>query len=527
MCVINLRSYLGNVYDELKNYLETLTHDEKNRFMKEVSNFFYNGVADYGDRNMVAFYVLRYARAYGFQFSRAYADIFADMKDPGHVSAVSIGCGTGIDYWGMSYAARKMHRADNCVLDYTGIDPEVWAHNITGSDDMPECDTVRFNKFVQANNTDAAACSNFGQLLDSIEKEPGRALDDIYFFPHSTKEVCIHTVPDCGQEDGKYNAYQSMARFAGIISRKIKDKPVYIAFTYRKKPGNFSNEGVDTAAYETMYGTYLRKCLLERGLDVQMLSPVHVDEENCDLSICSPDEESWNYFYDYEEFHSYTGTNGEITYVADLGKDTDSTFDKLFTSQNLDTRLASFAEWEEVTSNTKNVKMYPMDNLKDMCYQVFKITGRREEDQAQTDKNTKLDIIEKIMRDFYFVYPYTDRSKRSLSWLVQKIHDYPWRADIRDRSFDIFEEIAGYRPDNLWGIQNMINYDLIEDRLRSSGYFIQKFDSDGNVISCEVTGRGKLMGFRTDDDAPGEIFLNTFAQQYVLAGIICGELANL
>lgn len=96
--------------------------------MKEVSNFFYNGIADYGDRNLVAFYVLRYARAYGFQFSRAYADIFADMKNPGRVSAVSVGCGTGIDYWGMSYAARKMHRADNCALDYTGINPEVWAH---------------------------------------------------------------------------------------------------------------------------------------------------------------------------------------------------------------------------------------------------------------------------------------------------------------------------------------------------------------------------------------------------------------
>ena len=98
MCVINLRNYLGNVYDELKHYLETLTPDEKNRFMKEVSNFFYNGIADYGDRNLVAFYVLR--------FSRAYADIFADMKNPGRVSAVSLGCGTGIDYWGMSYAAR-------------------------------------------------------------------------------------------------------------------------------------------------------------------------------------------------------------------------------------------------------------------------------------------------------------------------------------------------------------------------------------------------------------------------------------
>ena len=131
MCVINLRNYLGNVYDELKHYLETLTPDEKNRFMKEVSNFFYNGIADYGDRNLVAFYVLRYARAYGFQFSRAYADIFADMKNPGRVSAVSVGCGTGIDYWGMSYAARVLGEAPESKLDYTGIDPVRWPYRIT------------------------------------------------------------------------------------------------------------------------------------------------------------------------------------------------------------------------------------------------------------------------------------------------------------------------------------------------------------------------------------------------------------
>lgn len=276
-----------------------------------------------------------------------------------------------------------------------------------------------------------------------------------------------------------------------------------------------------------MYGTYLRKCLLERGLDVQMLSPVHVDEDSCDLSICSPDEDSWNYFYDYTEFHSYTGTDGEMTYVADLGRDDDNTFDKLFTDQIIDIRLASLTEWKEVTRNTVYVQMYPMDNLKDMCYRVFKIIGRREEAQDQTEKNTKFDIIEKIMRDYYFVCPYADRSKRSLSWLVSKIHDYPWRADIRDRSFDIFEGTAGYRPDNLWGIQNMIRYDVIEDHLKNSGYFVEEFDEDGNVVSCEVTEIGKLMGFSVDDDAPGEIILNTFAQQYVLAGIICGELANI
>ncbi len=47
-----------------------------------------------------------------------------------------------------------------------------------------------------------------------------------------------------------------------------------------------------------------------------------------------------------------------MTYVADLGRDADNTFDKLFTDQIIDTRLASLTEWKEVTRNTVYVQMY-------------------------------------------------------------------------------------------------------------------------------------------------------------------------
>ena len=101
MSVINLREYMKRVYTELENYIEGLSEEERVRFVTEFHDMFDSGTADYDDEHITALYVMKYARAYGFQFSRAYADIFADMNNPESIKAVSIGCGTGIDYWGM------------------------------------------------------------------------------------------------------------------------------------------------------------------------------------------------------------------------------------------------------------------------------------------------------------------------------------------------------------------------------------------------------------------------------------------
>ncbi|MFR5027812.1 MAG: hypothetical protein ACLTDF_02690 [Coprococcus sp.] len=90
---------MKRVYTELENYIEGLSEEERVRFVTEFHDMFDSGTADYDDEHITALYVMKYARAYGFQFSRAYADIFADMNNPESIKAVSIGCGTGIDYW--------------------------------------------------------------------------------------------------------------------------------------------------------------------------------------------------------------------------------------------------------------------------------------------------------------------------------------------------------------------------------------------------------------------------------------------
>ena len=251
MSVINLREYMKRVYTELENYIEGLSEEERVRFVTEFHDMFDSGTADYDDEHITALYVMKYARAYGFQFSRAYADIFADMNNPESIKAVSIGCGTGIDYWGMSYAARVLGEAPESKLDYTGIDPVCWPYRITEAADMPEQDMVRYNEIASGIHDakgsghpdlfhepadEIKSCTDFNEYLGYMENRPGEPLSDIYFFPHSTKEVCIHTVPNEVEDRSLYNTYQAMSRFAHIIHSRIKDKPVYVAFTYRQVP---------------------------------------------------------------------------------------------------------------------------------------------------------------------------------------------------------------------------------------------------------------------------------------------------
>ena len=144
--IVNLKEYLRRVFKDLKEYTDGLSPEELEEFHEKCRNLFKNGEGDYSDRYLLAYYVMEYARAYGFEFSRAYTDILARiLKSKKEVSSVSFGCGTGIDYWGMSHAARVILRNDKVSLSYTGIDPANWAYKISDSPDMPAGDQVEIN----------------------------------------------------------------------------------------------------------------------------------------------------------------------------------------------------------------------------------------------------------------------------------------------------------------------------------------------------------------------------------------------
>ena len=93
--IVNLKEYLRRVFKDLKEYTDGLSPEELEEFHEKCRNLFKNGEGDYSDRYLLAYYVMEYARAYGFEFSRAYTDILARIrKSKKEVSSVSFGCRT-------------------------------------------------------------------------------------------------------------------------------------------------------------------------------------------------------------------------------------------------------------------------------------------------------------------------------------------------------------------------------------------------------------------------------------------------
>lgn len=543
MAIIKLKEYLRNVYGELKNYLEGLSEEERREFVRGCHDMFEGGTADYSDRYTVAFYILKYARAYGFQFSRAYADIFSDMEHPESVKVTSIGCGTGIDYWGMSYAARILCRDAECDIDYTGIDPQVWPFRISDVEDMPEQDVVRYNTVdirTQGGNeehNDQEECDDFGKYLSIMETNTDEPIDDIYFFAHSIKEVCIHTVQG-NQETGrlfsgggyydvyKYNAYQSMARFSRLIRERIGDKPVYVAFTYRRVPDENIADTIPHEAYDVKYGTFFRTCLMQRGLNVEMLAPFDIDVRGC-RSLCTyeSDEICRESYFDYDEFHTYIGTPEDESKIWRLQYDARGSFDSFFN----DTRRRNYnsekicdrPEWYRFFCNADGINEYPMDSVENMCYQVFKISADQvagEQTESLQEKNKWLDILEEALRDFEFSIEY---GAERLDIFVNKLRQHINRNEAQVKG--IYERITGERLNDIRILTDMLNINTIVYHIADEGYVDVQDPDDEGIVRYTITEKGKKAGFVVRLADNDKIIVTSYAQQNIVANIICGR----
>lgn len=567
MAVINLKEYLRNVYGELKNHVEDLSEEDRLDFVKKCHDMFEDGTADYSDRYMVAFYILKYARAYGFQFSRAYLDILSDMEHPDRIRSTSFGCGTGIDYWGMSYAARQICDDAECELEYTGIDPQIWPYRISEAEDMPEQDKVRYNTvnihtkdgYEAHDNTEE--CDNFGKYLSIMETNADEPLDDIYFFPHSIKEVSVNTVQeqqiyktvykyrvydentntshweyttdlDEGPEDKEishcrytYNAYQSMARFSRLIRDRIGDRTIYVAFTYRSTPNESRADIQQKEAYDMRYGTFFRTCLIQRGLNVEIMPPFDIHERR-GRSLCTyeSDERFRESYFDYDECHSYTGApegEGKIWY---LHYDSKGSFDSIYNDtrrRNYDSpKICDRSEWSRFFCDEDGKNDYPMDNVENMCYQVFKISVDQVADDQDSDlqvKNEWLDILEESMRDFKFNI---DFSSSFLDIFVKQIKG---RLSNEALVGEIFERVTSRSLNNIQELTNMLDYNTIVQRIITEGYVEVANPDDGGVVKYKTTDKGKRAGIYVGKNHKDKILVIPYAQQNIVANIICGR----
>lgn len=524
--MLNIRGYLRKVREELKEYEESLSKEEMDAFVEKCKTPFYYGTGNYDDRHLAQVYILRYGLAYGFQFSRMYSAILRDMKETEKINVTSIGCGTNIDYWGLTYAIEILNKID-CKVDYTGIDPVEWPHRIIGQKEgfRPK-DTTR-NNTVNNNGVAYNDVSNFRRFLDVGAKlGKNRELSDVYFFPHSIKEVCINSVPDGKLEvNGTYNTYQSMAEFAGQVAENLKDKPVYLAFSYRSRPQHDDEEmlkdgdGNGYAVYDMRYGTYLVSCLRSRGLEVELLEPAQETLKNSKVAFETIEEKDsfTRDFFDYPQCKCYTGNpnapeSDEKTKMTAYGDDGKCTFSSIFLDTNKDYTIVTREEWAE-----KYPDLWPLKKTENMCFQVFRVrkaSVAEKENYALACSNyqNKIDYQAKQLQNELkdFVIKYND--KEMISPYLEKLKEF-----IEGKENP---KVVKYIPTS-----NFIRNWMIKD-----GYVEKKTYENAN--RSEATDYGEKTGLLMEDFISEEgtnlkrIMMSPFFCETLLANITSGKYLN-
>ena len=106
--MIDITQYLQDIYEDLQRYVD---NDVCLCKFKEL-NFEAGALPDYEDINIQQLYLLRYAFAYAFEYSRMYLDVLSQMDDVNNISVISVGCGSMIYYWSLVLALEIMHKLD-------------------------------------------------------------------------------------------------------------------------------------------------------------------------------------------------------------------------------------------------------------------------------------------------------------------------------------------------------------------------------------------------------------------------------
>lgn len=200
--MINITQYLQDIYEDLQRYVD---NDVCLCKFKEL-NFEAGALPDYEDINIQQLYLLRYAFAYAFEYSRMYLDVLSQMDDVNNISVTSVGCGSMIDYWSLVHAL-EMRRKIGCSIRYVGIDKIDWNYKIP----KRQNDEVHYL---------------IGNAAD-IFTNNSQFISDVYFFPKSISEFS-----DC-----ELNAMAN-----SFSSKKIQKNRFFVCISLREDQGSMDRD---------------------------------------------------------------------------------------------------------------------------------------------------------------------------------------------------------------------------------------------------------------------------------------------
>lgn len=87
----------------------------------------------YPDQHVVSYYALRYELGYAFEYQELYGILIDLMGQDRNLGVLSVGCGQGLDYWGLRYAL-TCRKADDVTVFWRGVDLEKWPEPILEDD---------------------------------------------------------------------------------------------------------------------------------------------------------------------------------------------------------------------------------------------------------------------------------------------------------------------------------------------------------------------------------------------------------
>ncbi len=126
-----INEVVGSAFGDFTAMLE-----ERGRLC-DAKDFRFNEMAipDYTDPFIQAFYILRYFPAYLVEYYDIYKELLEIPKFANLFNVISIGCGCGLDYYGLELALRDNDRTAADSVCYSGIDIVDWGYRNSFNND--------------------------------------------------------------------------------------------------------------------------------------------------------------------------------------------------------------------------------------------------------------------------------------------------------------------------------------------------------------------------------------------------------
>lgn len=164
--MISITEYLEMIFEDFKR------HNEEEISLCQLKSLTFAGgyLPNYNNIQIQRLYLLRYAFAYGFEYSEIYLQALTMLNNPSKVSVVSIGCGTFIDYWSLVQTIERTKKI-NCKIEYVGIDEIDWNYKF----DKRNIDEVYFEEYIQNGTNCEQDCISY------LNRRPTMKTGNIYF----------------------------------------------------------------------------------------------------------------------------------------------------------------------------------------------------------------------------------------------------------------------------------------------------------------------------------------------------------